>query len=209
MPIRNAKGLRWPALILGAALVIYGSAFSVLRWYDWRALTLPVDLKPGTTSSPEFRVDQKTRYLVELEVERNIPFDELNCLLGESTSRRPCAVKSVVDIQWTMMSGSKEIASGASRNEKGGGYGPTITKTLGRFEGSPRTPYVLKVASLMDGSALASANPRIVVQVHPMDYKGYFVIAQLMAMGAMGIAVIGGIWLLIWAVRAYVVPRKA
>jgi hypothetical protein len=209
VPIRNARGLRWPALILGAALVIYGSAFIVLRWYDWRALAVPVDLKPGTITSPEFRVDQKTRYLVELEVERNIPFDELNCLLGESISRKPCSVKPVVDIQWTLMSGSKEIASGASRDEKGGGYGPTITKTLGRFEGSPRTPYVLKMASLMDGSALAPANPRIVVQVHPIDYKGHFVIAQLIAMAAMGVAVIGVIWLLIWAVRAYVVPRKA
>jgi hypothetical protein len=107
------------------------------------------------------------------------------------------------------MSGSKEIASGASRNERGGGYGPTITKLLGRFQGSPRTPYVLKVASLVDGSALAPANPRIIVEVHPIDYKGYFVVAQLMAMAAMGIAAIGLIWLLIWAVRAYVLPRKA
>jgi hypothetical protein len=161
------------------------------------------------TRSPEFRVDQKTSYLVELEVDRKIPFDELNCLLGESISQKPCAVKSVVDIQWVLMNGFKEIASGTSRNEKGGGYGPTITKTLGRFEGSPRTPYVLQVTSLMDGSALTPAGPRIVVQVHPMNYKGYFVVAQLMAMLAMGIAVIGGIWLLIWAVRAYVVPRKA
>ncbi len=210
MPIRDARGLRWPALILGAALVIYGSAFIVLRWYDWRALSLPIELKPGvTTRSPEFRVDQKTRYLVALEVERNIPFDELNCLLGESISRQPCSTKSVVDIQWTLMSGSKEMGSGASRNQKGGGYGPTITKTLGGFEGSPRTPYVLQVTSSIDGSALAPANPRIVVQVHPMDYKGHFVIAQLMAMAAMVIAVIGVIWLLFWAVRAYVVPRKA
>ena len=209
MPIRNVRALRWPGVILGAALVIYGSAFTVLRWYDWTALSLPIDLKPGMTRSPEFRVDQKTSYLVELEVDRKIPFDELNCLLGESISQKPCAVKSVVDIQWVLMNGFKEIASGTSRNEKGGGYGPTITKTLGRFEGSPRTPYVLQVTSLMDGSALTPAGPRIVVQVHPMNYKGYFVVAQLMAMLAMGIAVIGGIWLLIWAVRAYVVPRKA
>ena len=195
--------------ILCVALVLYGSALVVLRWYDWRVVTLPLDLKPGTIQSPEFRVDQTTRYLIELEVDRNIPFDELNCLLGQSLPRKPCSVMPVVDIQWTLMTGAKTIASGASRNESGGGYGPTITKTLGRFDGSPRIPYILQLTSLIDGSKLAAANPRIVVQVHPMDYKGHFVIAQIMAMLAMGVGVVGAIWLLIWAVRAYVAPRKA
>lgn len=83
MPIRNSNGLRWPAALLCTALIIYGSAFVLVRWYDSRALTLPIDLKPGTTRSPEFHVDQKVNYLVELEVERNIPFNELNCLLGQ------------------------------------------------------------------------------------------------------------------------------
>jgi hypothetical protein len=209
LPIRNAKGLRWPALILGAAVILYGAAFVVLRWYNWTPLTLPLDLKPGLIRSQEFRVDQKTRYLVELEVDRSIPFNQLNCLLGESIPPKPCSVKSVIDIEWTLLSGSKEVASGASRNERGGGYGPTITKTLGSFDAVPHTPYVLLITSLMDGSALAQANPRIVVEVHPTHYKGYFVIAQLMAMIAMGIAAIGFIWLLIWLVRAYLFPRKA
>ena len=206
MPIRDAKGLRWPALILGAALAIFASALVVSNWYQWRILALPVDLKLGVTRSAEFRVDQNVNYLVELEVERNIPFDELNCMIGES--RKPCSVKPV-DIHWRLLNGPKEMAAGSSGNQTGGGYGTTITKTLGRFEGSPRTPYTLEVISFVDGSALAPANPRIVVQVHPMDYKGHYVIAQLMVMGAIGIAAGGLIWLLVWGVRAYVVPRKS
>ena len=109
VPIRDPKGLLWPMLLFGLALVVYLSAFVVLRWYDWTVLTLPVDLKPGVVRSSEFRVDQKVNYLVELEVERNIPFDDLNCMFGESSySRKGCAaIKSVVDLQWTLFSGSK------------------------------------------------------------------------------------------------------
>lgn len=60
----------------------------------------------------------------------------------------------------------------------------------------------------MDGSALAPANPRIVVQVHPSEYKSRVASAQLMVMAAMGIAGIGIIWLIVWGVRTYVGSRK-
>lgn len=207
--ITNLKGLRRPAWTLATALLICGFAFIVARWFDWKPLILPVDLRPGVTRSPEFRVSREVRYVVTLEVDHNISTDKLYCLLGGVPWRPPCAGDSVVDIQWTLWSGSQEIASGDSRNAGGASPGSTVTRTFGQFEGSPGTAYVLEVVSMLDGSALAATNPRIVVQVHPDVTKDYHVVFLLVAPFVLPIVLFGVMLLTIWAVGACVRWTKA
>lgn len=192
------KKLRRPAWILGAALLIYGAGFTIADWFGSGFLTLPVDLQPGVTQSAKFRVGPATRYLVELQVERNIPGDDLLCLLGGVPFRPPCAVDSVVDIQWTLRSGSQQIASGSSRNETSMGFGSTVKKTIGQFEGSLGSEYVLEIMSMSDGSALAAANPRVVVRFPPDFAKGFFIFAPVIAFVASAIAVFGLVWFINW-----------
>lgn len=197
------KRLRRPVWILVAALLIYGTGFTIAGWFGSGFLTLPVDLEPGVAQSAKFRVGPATRYVVELQVERNILSDDLLCLLGGVPFRPPCTIDSVVDIQWTLRSGSQQIASGSSRNETSMGFGSTVTKTIGQFEGSLGAEYVLEVVSLSDGSALAAGNPRIVVRFPPDFSKGFFIFAPLIAFVASAVAVFGLVWFIIWALGAY------
>lgn len=206
---RGIKLLRSPALILGLAVVIYVSSVVILHWHNWRALELPIDLKIGAITSPEFRVDKKGHYLIELEVERNLPPDDLKCLLGMPHAQDKCSFDPVVDIEWTLTSGTGIVASDSSRNEKDVWWGQTVKRTLGRFDGLPRTPYILEVITLFDGSVLAPANPRIIVQLHWEDSLGERAIAKIMAALSMWIALIGVVWLFFEALCAYFLPGKS
>lgn len=205
----SLKRLRRPALILVAALLIYGAGFTIAGWFGSGFLTLPVDLQPGVAQSARFRVGPATRYLVELQVERNIPSDDLLCLLGGVPFRPPCAIEPVLDIQWTLRSGLQQIASGSSRNETSMGFGSTVTKTIGQFEGSLGSEYVLEIVSMSDGSALAAANPRIVVGFPPDFSKGFFIFAPLMAFVASAIAVFGLVWFVNLAAGVYARSTKS
>jgi hypothetical protein len=193
-----------------AVLLICGVVYLATGWFDWRRLTLPIDLRSGVlTRSPEFRVRLDTRYVVAIEVERNVLNDDLLCLLGGVPFRPPCSVESVVDMDWTLWGGSQKIASGSSRNERGWGFGSTIKRTIGQFEGSSGTPYVLEVVSRLNASALAAANPRIVVDVNPGVTKDYYVSALLVAVVLAPAAGLGVMWLIIWAVLgAFVWPKS-
>jgi hypothetical protein len=136
---------------------------------------------------------------VALEVDGHISTDRLYCLLGGVPWQSPCASRSVVDIRWTLWSDSREVASGDSRNAGGSNSGSTVTRTFGKFMGTPGTPYVLEIASMVDGSVLAAANPRIVVKLDPLVTKGYVVFASLAAIViSSGLA----IWLTVLALGA-------
>ena len=87
------------------------------------------------------------------------------------------------------------VATGSSRKEKGGGWGQYIFRTLGRFDGVPRTPYVLELTILRDGSALAPANPRIVLNLYKDDYVREIVIPRMKARLIVALAAIIVLWL--------------
>jgi hypothetical protein len=157
---------------------------------DYQVLESAVDLKPGTITLPEFQVNMEGQYEIVLAVERNLPRDDLDDLLGgQPTLNSP---GSVVDLKWTLTSGNSIVASGSSRNEKGGGVGGGYAyRDLGRFDGLPQTPYVLEVNTLLDGSALAPAKPRIIVRLHWEDYLGKILIPRVGGTIYTLIAVIG------------------
>lgn len=199
--VSNTK-LKRPSRVgwmLAAALILCGSTVILARWFNWTPLALPVDLKPGTTRSPEFRVTREAPYLVTLEVDRSIPTNRLYCLLGGVPWQPPCAGDPTMEIHWTLWNGSQQVASGNSQNAGGWNSDSTVTRSFGQFNGSPGTGYVLEVTSMLDGSALAAARPRIVVQIRPDVTKGYHVAFLLGAPFALTFLVFGALWLVSWA----------
>ena len=202
MRLKFTKGFLWPALTFGVAAYLYASSVSLMREHDFRPLEMPFDLKPGTLTSQEFQVHLEARYLIELEVDRNMPFDTLNSLLGPKLAQNNWSPEPVVEIEWTLTSGTREVASGSSQNEGGGRSGKTLLRTIGQFDGLPQTPYVLKVRSLLDGSVLAPANPRIVVVLHHLDYNREFGKGHIRADLAEVLVVIGVLQMLYLVVLA-------
>ena len=174
---RIVKILQWPALVVGTVAAIY-VALHVANRGGGNVLEFEVDLKPGVITSTEFRVGMKAHYDITLEAERNLPVDEINGLLGIQRTVSNWSLEPVVDIEWTLKSGNSVVASGSSRDEKGGGWGRGVFRTLGRFDGLPKTPYVLEINILRDGSALAPARPRIIVNLDSEDVLDLIIIPR-------------------------------
>lgn len=206
--MRVRIGLVLPMLVLGVAAAGYVHALAKLR-VDWRALELPVDLRPGVVRSTEFDVDFELEHMVLLEVERNLPFELLCCLLGESMDQADCGVDSAVDMEWTLRRGSQLVATGSSRDRVGGGFGTTITKGLGMFAASQDTTYTLEIVTAKDGSILAPTRPRVVVEVAHWYEKDYFFGAAIQRDLSLMLGALGVSWLSLWGLRTYARSRRA
>lgn len=185
----NRERTRWRTWLLAAALPVCGIMILAVGSLDGRVLASSIALVPGTTWAPSFRVTRGVRYIVLLEVDRNIPSLELECLMGQVPYQPPCPIDPVVGIQWTLRRGSQEVAAGDSRYAVPEHRPDRVTLLIGQFKADFGARYVLELVPLLDGSALAAGNPRVVVQFHPEVTKGFHIFAPLIAF-ATGIAAI-------------------
>ncbi|MDQ2639873.1 MAG: hypothetical protein M3Y79_04760 [Pseudomonadota bacterium] len=167
--------------LLAAALPFAGIAILAVGSFNGRALEFPIALVPGTTWAPSFRVTRGVRYVVLLELDRTIPFRELECLLGQGALRPPCIIEPVVSVGWKLRHGAQEVASGTSHQGMSAVGQDRVAMLIGQFEATAWSKYVLELDPLLDGSALAATNPRVVVQFHPEVSKGFRVFAPLIA----------------------------
>jgi hypothetical protein len=193
---QTRKKIAFTLLAIGACLL--ATSTIVVNWYKWEPVSFPIDLHVGQLESPSFRVNRSTHYLIELEAERALPFEQLNCLLGiDPGLPDPCKeTPSPIDLKWSVASSDKSIAEGTSDQEHSGAWGGTINRTIGRFEGEKGKEYRLKIESLKDASVLAPAKPKIIVRVHPIEAKSYNVIAQAVLWVGLAVGIIGLILLM-------------
>jgi hypothetical protein len=199
--------LKVPLLILSIGIVILGGSFLIGGWYKWKPVSFAIELRPGvTTRSPPFSINLTTKYLIELEVERSLSFEQLNCLLGvgEAVDLKKCqATPSPVDLKWSVVSSSgKQVAQGDSELKHDGAWSnTTIGRTIGEFHGEKGGEYIAQVESLRDASVLAIANPRITIRVHSIQSKTHYVIAGVGIWIGVLLAIIGLFWLAIKVLR--------
>jgi hypothetical protein len=192
----SSRTFRWPAKMFVVAVALYFFPALLAVWRNVQPLALELPLEPGVTVSPDFRVSQTLPYLVELEVDRSLPFEQLTCLLGEPLSSATCnETGQIVDLQWRVSSRGNEVARGQSAFKQGAGFGPTIEKTLGSFNGRAWQQYRLEVTVLRSIRALEVTRPRILVQLHPIHTKGDFLVSVLMQWLATLVAAVALVWL--------------
>jgi len=167
----------------GLGLILVGLAIQAigLLWVStrhWTPVDIPITLSPGEIISKEFKINISAPYLISIVVQKNLPFDTLNCLLGTWTNwagnpRRCESTSSVIEATWTLSSRGHVIANGTSNTNIGNDWANLdISKGLGKFQGEYGRSYKLEVNFLKDGRRLAGCNPRLEVAVSDEWAKG-------------------------------------
>jgi hypothetical protein len=166
---------------------------------------IPLAMSIGHIRTNEFTVNIKAPYEIDFEVEKKIPFDTLNCLLGMSPpSEKGCSdTPAVVNAKWILSSDGNPLAQGSAVDDKGGAWAnDTISREIGSFDGEPGHRYRLDLDILTDGTRLAAGNPKLTVSVTSDFVEGAmfetgFVVYPLVA----GLVLIGLIFLIVSFVR--------
>lgn len=191
-------------ILIGLAVAVYAACgvWSATRTYV--PVNLPITMAVGHIRTPEFKVNLSATYLIEIEVQKKIPFDTLNCLLGLGMSDTSSALQecpdrpSVVKASWKLTRNGQMVASGSSDDERLGGWGnDSISRYLGYFKSQSGQGYVLDVDVLADGSVLAPGSPRLKVQVNPGVYEDAAVWSAILLLVFGVLALIGVILLVI------------
>lgn len=189
-------------------IVAYGLWVVWLSTRNNRPVDIPIKMAVGHVNTPSFKVNRNAPYDIEIEVQKRIPFDTLNCLLGtamqpHSTDLQECPDKpSVVKASWVLTSDGQIVAHGSSEDHRYGAWtNDSIARELGSFQSESGRSYALSVDVLSDGSALAPGNPHLKVEVFPSVYEDEMVGSALVMLFSILLVLVGGILLLISFVR--------
>src|SRR5258708_1640117 len=118
--------MSWPRTKLvgftfvAVGIVVYGIWVLWLIIRTERPVNIPISMAIGHVRTREFKLNMNAPYTIEVEVQKSIPFETLNCLLGTSdapisSDLRDCPNRpSVVKASWILTSDGQLIAQGSS-----------------------------------------------------------------------------------------------
>ena len=166
--------------LIGIFLIVAGPAVFGARalWSATRTfvpVSVPVSLTIGHIRSPVFKINLRSRYLIQIEAHKKIPYDILNCLMGvgDEQPQRCKATPSVIDVSWVLSSKGAVVSRGSSENNLGGAWtNDSVARQIGSFISEPGRLYRLDLDVLQDGKSLNPAEPRLRIEVHPSYYEG-------------------------------------
>jgi len=180
------------AALITAGLAVMGGRLAWINTRTWVPVDMPVSLSVGQVRTQEFKTNLKAEYIIEIEVQKNISFDTLNCLLGINRSHpEQCSdTPSVVNASWALSTRNDTVARGSTATDSLGiwetdvvdrqsrqiGIGiwgnDVVGRQIGAFKTDAGRGYIFDVIFLADGSALNMSKPRLRVEVHPSYYEG-------------------------------------
>jgi hypothetical protein len=192
-------------------LVGMGTCGVWILWLSTRSdhpVDVPISMAVGHIRTNQFTINQNAPYTIDIEVQKTIPFDTLNCLLGTAMGRMSTALQecpdrpSVVKASWVLSSSGYVVARGSSDDYRSGAWmNGSISRELGNFDSHRGWQYVLDVDVLADGSALAPGNPRLKVEVHPVIYERNAVWSVILFFAMGLLALVGLTFLVISAIK--------
>jgi hypothetical protein len=152
----------------------YGTSIAWLRTRTMNPVNIPISMAIGHVRTREFKLNLDMPYTIDIEVQKTIPVQTLNCLLGtrvvdssgtfEDCPDRPPVIKA----SWLLTSDGQIVAKGSSDDHRYGDWREdSISRELGNFQSQSGRRYVLDVDVLADGSALALGKPRLKVKADP------------------------------------------
>ena len=126
-----------------------------------------VPLTLGVWRSEPFPVG-KHDYHVELEVDRRVPIEELDCDLGPPRDGHECSTQPLLDLEWKVWDGETLVKSWSSHPIRAGAWSETSTSCfLGDFEGKRNGHFTLELDVKKDAGQLKDLHPRIQIVKNP------------------------------------------
>jgi hypothetical protein len=172
------KLVKWLAW-LGVALILSGLSSYVgnVAWYrtrTWYPLDVPIVLTVGHVGTPEFTVNLRESFEIQLDVDRQVPKLLMDNVLGtgDLLSSKPDEVRGF-KLAWTLSSDGKVVKHEISDGHNQGYWGSRTGRLLGFFRAEKGKRYRVDVDVLEDGSQLAAYHPRLKVCVDLFTLDGY------------------------------------
>jgi hypothetical protein len=170
---RKKTGLAGFTLIF-LGIGAYGTSVAWLKTRTMAPVNIPISMAIGHVRTREFKVNVNMPYTIDIEVQKTIPIQTLNCLLGtrvvgSSGTFEDCPDQPpVIRASWLLTSDGQTVAKGSSDDHRYGDWmKDSVSRELGNFQSQSGRRYVLDVNLLADGSALALGNPRLKVKADP------------------------------------------
>ena len=167
-------------LFVGAGLA-WERSQRIIHQYRWIVLEEPIRLEDGFSISHPFTVDVATKYWIEVECRKTVPFETLDHALNKNLA-----------VEFAVSSGRDRIAFGDSSEDIGAGYTDySISRSITTFDAAPGVSYVLAFRVMASLPELALTRPVVKVCIDHLVFKNAFVTASLSAYLAVALAVIG------------------
>jgi hypothetical protein len=135
--------------------------------YRYSIVDMPVSLAIGTVRTPAFPV-AKNWYWIMVQVEKPLPFMQMVCMMGVTSSPldlKDCSSNDpLLRADWTVWDGDHFVKSGSSTTAAAGMFTDKyIFKFLGDFPGQAGRKFVVDVKFTRDGTPLNVAQPHLIV----------------------------------------------
>jgi hypothetical protein len=125
---------------------------------------VPLALNTSQATTAEFVADLDTIYFVQIDLRRNLPFEELQKI-------------HLPKIIWSVISQGRNVGQEYS----GQYWGETVGYIVGKFEGVAGHKYQLRIQLQQNAFYLGKLNPYVIVVVAPNKLKRHFLISWLLA----------------------------
>ena len=196
-----------PPLMLLSLAISVGLAAIFVPYPPARVASGPMDLRPGGVTRLEFTAVRDEFYDLEVEMDQAVAKRQFPCVANIDHLGEPCAGASIpVQLSVVLSSGGVDLLrrTYSAEGVRGGSYGGQESFALG-VEGVRLTKgrtYSLVARSLSDGSPLARARPRLVVDADTIGRVGLAIWRALIEAAALGLALIAGVWAgVVWLLR--------
>jgi hypothetical protein len=160
--------IRIVSVAFGSMLAIAFPAAAFAEWCTMSPLNVPISLAVGHVRTPEFKAGWSGLEDFGITVKTVFPPAELSCKIGISEGPKDpvdCNNEPLIEADWTVSSGGHIVARGSSRDTVKDGYykGDTFGRYIGSFKVNKHKTYVIDMNFTRDGSALAVADPHLLV----------------------------------------------
>jgi hypothetical protein len=207
-PSRNVAHSRIALSGLVIGMLLLGIATLWTNQLNWSPVFFSVGPMPSVSRSPNFSIGPGGTYEIGLEVDRTMPFETLNCLVGWGEvrgSERCTGLPTMLDMNWKVFADGKLVAQGTSNDMTSyngtsmslGGWvsNDAMYRVIGHFQGTPGHNYTVEVELLNDIHPLAQAKPRLAIRVPSMEHEGNALLTAFIEIVGAAFAVAGAIWL--------------